>query len=1225
MAEQTYQEALQEMYGSTTIPKVKTGIDSNADQVDLQERSQAAQTYEEELQEMYSTSPTTKKRETAFDGNVSTTDKLNQKDLLQPSRVNTIREYMIAKNGIDYEDIDDETLIDDFVENMRWFNTNSISTAGEVIFMNRANEREKQVAGEAYKLYDQLGSFWTNDGLYGKAEGIFDYIYAAAADPSNYIGLATGGLAKAGTISIAQGGKLAIKKAAADAAKRATKRGSTKKAVIKAQKEAEEAVTKIIQKGEYSGPRAKKLRIEFADNAKKTVVAERQQAAAKLAVAEKTKGAGRNALLATAVTDGAIAYMHDSQIQDVYIEANYQEQYNRTQAWMTTAMGGLIAPAAQLVGRRFKGASGLQDGIDKLDLLARTGPLKDSLPMLNKKTQKKAVKIVRKAYESWAKKVKRGEAEFGTDILPEDVFAEIVLGPLSKPTDPLSPRIGGGLTDIAIEAGVKINKKTPVGDVLTNMVRYLPEEDYMEVSKLIESATAIKLGDLDTMPVELGDLIASSINKLGRSMSVLSQSRRKINDAVVGGNDVLLAATGFDNGKKLDDAINSQPFGYAQNVWKRLLVSSPATTALNLAGFGAFAFGQLAVDLINAGGVAAKAVLTNDKQLMRQAKVYIRVQGQKMRNFADAHTTYEGYMALLDAEPAVKKVLFETIGAGVERTSKQYGIDASKGFVSAIERGVGAANDLTGVRIQDSLTKSQMFMGELDKYIDLKYGRTLDDVLRTGDMKLIDEEVTGQALDTTMRSVFAKDYTKDKGVAAGLAKIVENASATPGIGLILPFGRFMNNVVASSYQFSPLAYLGVAKKIMNKSGTKIQHREAISRATVGTVALVAAARLSESQQDQGLGTFELRQGSAIVDVTNVFPLSYMLAAGKVLNHMAMGKPITSEMRRDLGEQLAVGQIAKDMQFGTDLSSVLDYFNPLGGKDSGGERETMFRSFYNAFTEPGREIVEDEGVFKRAYELTAAPLAGLGADVSESIGKPVGNILAGVFRPLDPINKLVGFLTETDTAKDVRQARGFGKFNQSATKYFDNILEAIGGQTETITGESLRVSSREGELYDPNPLARIFGIKLLPGRTATEKVYSLSGIKGWSKDQRSNMPAYDRIFNETMAPILERRMGKLLNDPRFKAKSITEKRTDVNSVVTNIRTMVRKMVQTQSRGEDYLATIRYKTMGNGNKEQKALAMKHMRDMGVKVGIRDMNYEELRMFNANIQLQKMRAAQ
>jgi len=1216
MAEQTNEELLQEMYGRTTIPKITNGIDSNADQVDLQEQSQAGQSDEELLQEMYGTSSTIKKRETAFDGNVSTTDKLNQKDLLQPSRVNTIREYMIAKNGIDYEDIDDENLIDDFVENMRWFNTNSISTAGEVIFMNRANEREKQVAGEAYKLYDQLSSFWTNDGLYGKAEGIFDYIKAAASDPSNYIGLATGGLAKAGTITIAQGGKLAIKKAAADAAKRATKKGATKKAVIKAQEEAAEAVSKIIQKKSITGPMAKRLRTEFADNAKKTVVAERQQAAAKLAVAEKTKGAGRNALLATAVTDGAIAYMHDGMIQDVYIEANYQEQYNRTQAWMTTAMGGLIAPAAQLVGRRFKGASGLQGGIDKLDLLARTGPLQDSLPMLDKKSQKKAVKVVRKAYDSWAKKVKRGKDK-GASILPEDVFADIILGPRAILDDLDSPRVGGGLTDIAIEAGIKINKKTPVGDVLTNMVRYLPEEDYIEISKLIEGSTAIKLGEIVNSPVELGDIIASSISDLGRSMSVLSQSRRRINDAVVAGNDVLLAATGFDDGKKLDDAINSQPFGYAQNVWKRLLVSSPATTALNLAGFGAFAFGQLAVDLINAGGVAAKAVLTNDKQLMRQAKVYIRVQGQKMRNFADAHTTYEGYMALLDAEPAVKKVLFETIGAGVERTSKQYGIDASKGFASAIERGVGAANDLTGVRIQDSLTKSQMFMGELDKYIDLKYGRTLDDVLRTGDMKLIDEEVTGQALDTTMRSVFAKDYTKDKGVAAGLAKIVENASATPGIGLILPFGRFMNNVVASAYQFSPLAYLGVAKKIMNKSGTKIQHREAISRATVGTVALVAAARLSEAQQEQGLGTFELRQGSSVVDVTNVFPLSYMLAAGKVVNHMVMGKPITSEMERDLGEQLAIGQIAKDMQFGTDLSSVLDYFNPLGGKDSGGERENMLRSFYNAFTEPGREIVEEGGVFKRTYEL--------GADVSESIGKPVGNILAGVFRPLDPLNKLVGFLTETDTAKDVRQARGYGKFNQSATKYFDNILEAIGGQTETITGESLRVASREGELYDPNPLARIFGIKLVPGRTATEKVYSLSGIKGWSKDQRSNMPAYDRIFNETMAPLLERRMGKLLNDPRFKAKNITEKRTDVNSVVANIRTMVRKMVQTQSRGDDYLATIRYKTMGNGNKEQKALAMKHMRDMGVKVGIRDMNYEELRMFNANIQLQKMRAAQ
>ena len=165
-------------------------------------------------------------------------------------------------------------------------------------------------------------------------------------------------------------------------------------------------------------------------------------------------------------------------------------------------------------------------------------------------------------------------------------------------------------------------------------------------------------------------------------------------------------------------------------------------------------------------------------------------------------------------------------------------------------------------------------------------------------------------------------------------------------------------------------------------------------------------------------------------------------------------------------------MARDAQFGTDLGATLDYFLPIGGAEMGGERTNMFRDLYNSFTDPGKEYVDGEqpGVFKRAYEM--------GEGTAEAVGKPLGNIVAGVFRPLDPINKLTGFMFDVDTIKDPRQARGYAKFNQSATRYFDNILEAIGGETENITGESLRVASREGEIYDPNPLARIFGLKIL---------------------------------------------------------------------------------------------------------------------------------------------------
>jgi len=1156
--------------------------------------------------------PPQKKSGDRFEPTSNGDTNLTQADLMSPQRLNTIREYMIAKNGVDYQDYDDEKVIDDFVENMRWFNTNTLSTAGEVVFMNRASEREKQVAGEAYKLYDQLGSFWSNDGLYGRAEGIFDYVKAAASDPSNYIGLLTGGAAKAGTLTIAQGGKIAVKKAAADAAKRAARRGSTKKGAQKAGEDAAASTAKMLEKMELKGPQARKIKKDAFNNATKKYVAEQEQAAAKLVTAKASKKANRNALIATALTDSAVAYVQDDKIQDIFLDANYQEQYNRMQSLMVTAAGGLLAPAAQLGFRQFKGASGFEKGIDKLDLLERTGPLTDFLPMATKKNQKKAVKVIRKAYANWAKKVKSGDAISNGELLPDAVFVDIMLGPQSVPGNNASRF--GGIADIAVESGVKLKegalKNKTVSDIMTNIIRYMPEEDFVEIRDLLqESMSGIHAGTLALSPIKFGDVVAKTISGYATGLGTMGLIAQRLNKTVIGGNRILANAVTDAEKKQVEEAI-SQPLGYAQNVWKRLLVSSPATTALNLAGFGTFGLGQAAADMMNAGMVGAWGALSGNKDLLRQAKVYARINGQKMRNFADPLTTYEAYMKLLDNLPKAKKVLFETVGTGVDRTGGRFGID-----LPAVEKVVGAANDLTGVRIQDSLTKSQMFMSEIDKYVDIKHGRTLDDVMAKGDLDLIDEEVVGLALDTTMKSVFAKNYTgkEQAQLPRALAKVVETASSAPGIGFILPFGRFMNNVVASSYQWSPLAYTGIASDIMRKSTTKIQNREANARALVGTSALIYAAYFAESQEEQGLDTFQLRSGSSIVDVQNVFPLSYLLSAGKVANHYIMGKPITAQMTKDLGEQLAIGQVSRDIQFGTDVSNVLDYLFPIGGPDTGGERVNIARDLYNAFTEPGKEAVENGGKVNKLYEF--------GSDVSEAIGKPFGNIVAGAFRPLDPINKMVGFMTGTDTAKDVRQARGFGKFSQASTKYFDNIIETLMGETKNITGESLRVASREGELYDPNPLARIFGLKLLQGRTSTEKIYSLVGKRAYTGDSRSNVPAYDRILNEFMAPSLERRLGTLINNPDFVKADIGTKREQVNNTLKDVRAIMRKAIKQGSTGEDWLQSLRYDVLRKGNKAQRASALKSMREEGITANVKDFNYSELQMFEARIKVLQM----
>ena len=93
-------------------------------------------------------------------------------------------------------------------------------------------------------------------------------------------------------------------------------------------------------------------------------------------------------------------------------------------------------------------------------------------------------------------------------------------------------------------------------------------------------------------------------------------------------------------------------------------------------------------------------------------------------------------------------------------------------------------------------------MTSIDKYTTTtKKGKTFQDVLESGNLVDLDQEVMDKAMGDTLKSVFAFDYTVSKSLGgfAGLwHKAVEKASNTassnPFIGFVLPFGRFMNNV-----------------------------------------------------------------------------------------------------------------------------------------------------------------------------------------------------------------------------------------------------------------------------------------------------------------------------------------------------------------------------------------------------------------------------------------------
>ena len=1180
-----------------------------------------------------------------FESDTREGEKLKKQDLYRRDRLNKIRNYMIGKKGATYRTAEAETVVEDFVDTMRRFNTNIVATAGEARFISKADDKTKNIAKEAYDLYDSLGNVFVNDGVFGAMDGVKDYILAVATDPTNYLGLVTGFAGKAGALGVSEASKAAIKNSVAAAARRAAQSGATKEAAKKAGDDAAEAMIKKLTGSGYTKASMTRAADSAAKAARAKVRFEAGRRAARKATVEGgevtlTKGrlkprtikfgmqqAGKKAVLQTTAIDSLLAGYQDMAIQDLYLDVGSQEKYSAAQTAMSLALGGVggglhytfgkadgISGFAEAADMARAGARGEEFPLKKfkaareeLKKLKQSGADKDTIkkqqrlvsklqsqaigkPLLAKKSIDKAAKEMKDAIKSWGEKVRSGKEELakgeGNQIMPESLLSQIMLGYTTADKATAEGKLPvGGLAKIFNENGIKFSKKTKVSDVMTNLLQYMPEEELKEISKLFKKETSIDLGTTATLAVDLGDVIAATTSGAGSTLSVMAAVRRATDAGVVSGNEILSTAL---EQKEVRDTLEKEGLfgtakrakrlGYAQNVWKRLLVSSPATTAANVAGFAQFYGGQGVADIFASGqlyvaalGAASVGKKELSQDLFRKSRVYRDIQSQKMKNFLDPLATYETFVNLMDDigdNKEFKGLLFETIGGGVERTAKRYNVDVNNPVIKNAEIFADASMTITGVRVQDTFTKSQMFMSELDKYVRLKHDKNLIDVLKSGDMKMLDDDVIGGAVDTTLRSVFSKDYTTDDQYLGAVARAVEQASNTPVLGTVIPFGRFMNNVVATGYQWSPLSLAGVASRIVKKE-PGIKTNEAFARSLVGTTGLLLAMGLDNERQKKGLGVNEIEMSGTVMDVRNVFPFSLFLVAGRVGNLAVKQETIPPELIEELGNQLAIGQVARDLQFGNDVFNAIDFFS------SGGR----------------------------------------GADL-DALYKSMGNIAAGATRPLDAINRSIGFLADNDNAKDVRQADGFlPVFTQSSTKYFDNILEALVGESETLTGENLRVSSREGDIYDANPLARIFGLNIKRGKTATEQAYTLTNLQSWKQDQRSNIPTYDRLFNEGLAPMLEKRMQILLSSKRFQEGDLEYKRGRVKYELKKARDQLRDYFDIPG-SSAYLDQQRYRASTKGNNFQKDKAMKHMKSLGVDAELKDFNFRELKTYESYI---------
>ena len=1096
-----------------------------------------------------------------------------------------IRDYMIERMGVDYQTKSDEDVVDDFVKHMRYFNSNTVMTAGEVRFVTKANDRQKETARKAYQIYDQLGNVFVNDGLMGAVKGVGDYVFAAASDPTNYLGILTGGIGRAAAGGVQVSGKQVIKAAVRKAGRDALRSGATKKAAREAGRKAgKEAAERAAARG-MTDKRTKGI----YDKVSKLVETEAKKTIPRDAMKEAQKNLFRTAatksLYATTALDATAAVYQDIANQEARLEVGAQDSFSKTQSAFSALLGG-VAGGAQLITRKLgAGKSGFEDTRTETEKLAQN-TIDLYAPILKKTDTPEAAKAIRKATDKWNAKVARGKKGRGEVIDDSQLIREIMFGDVEGEI--------GGLVGVFRSKGYKVGKEVHISDVMTNVANSLTQKELEDINIAFAKHTGFKFGDLTGARVKLGDLMADRFSEAGKTLQVASQVSKTLNSGLLAAETKIKLQSNTikkaeESEKTLADGTKvpkpPEPLRYGQSVWKRLLVSSPATTALNVAGFSQYYVGQTIADLFSSTALMTKGVAQSTyntkaaQESFRQARALSSLQVQKLRNLMDPYTTRDAYMKFLEDPENLdaQKVLFETMAGGVDASAKRYGMDPNNPTFRNVEAFTRAMNQITGVRIQDTFTKSQMFMTDMDKYLRLKRGVTLKEALLSDDI-IIDDEVISGALDTTLKSVFAKDYTtkEQPEIIRTAAKFVETVSNTPFLGTILPFGRFFNNVVATAYQWGPFSapetlLKPMYKRIVKKEGMGVSEMDAAARTTVGIAGLILASQYDKERRDEGLGVYEINVGGGkIIDAKNTYPFSAFLAAGRIFNMKLNGETVPPELIQEMGTQVAVGQLAKDAQFGNDLNNLLDV---LINQDEGA-RGAQFNAFQKTF----------------------------------------GNLLAGTTRPLDAVNKIVGFAMGKDAAKDVRQADGLGLFTQTSTKYFDNILEAFIGKTDTITGEDLKVATREGEIYDANPFARIFGLTIKQGRTATEKAYSMSEMHDWTASERTKVPAYDKIFNSMLAPILERQTQRLLRTEQFMKADLPERRGMLKAVLRSAKKQIRERLDDgYTTGDNVKLRAAYKAKSKFSKEITTEAKKVLKEkFGVSGDIEDYSFAELDLF-------------
>ena len=1160
--------------------------------------------------------------------------KLTQSDLLEDDRfLDTIKDYMEEREGIDeLTDLTDKEIVTSFVNKMRRFQAGqSVVTIGEVAWLNKADENTRQVAGEAYKLFDNMENIFTGkrSTFLERLDAVGDYARAAIVDPVNLVGIGAG---KAVTFF---GAKAAAQKAKQLAIQATAQKLLEKKGSQLTKKKALELATK-------------KPEIIVGGTAQRVTAKEAERYFVKKGMQEFAEKEGKKRIgkeLATAgVTDMGVSVGIDLAYQSGMIKSMRQEEYSQIQTGLA-AFSGIVAPAYTVLSKklsredkqiyeklRAEKQTKIAQATKNLDVTLT--PLGDLL--------EKGVSLTMKEKEAQGKLVR--EFLGPTDSYAEyDFFKTFIWGNDELGVQGLVHNLkenGVRITDDYLEANFEGKPAKFLADVISQMNpkdmgkflatlnkadvrKRLPDynralKEYMKERGIPEGA---KIEDEEIMEFFSG-YFSSYASLQGRGLKLFQPIAQVL--GARGKIETPKAAKTMEEALKplmADDFLTAtrKRVDYVQRNVIRSLVTNPGTSALNIIGWSNYTVMQSITDFIKASlyvpqaffesAVGKTADATNSIQ---KAKLLFGLQKDKLRNVLDPESTYNDFTDYLAVRPDVQDKLMRYISGGVDSKEmvKDLGFDPMENvFFRTGEKTTNFFQALYGVQAQDVLTKSVEFMYNIDKRIRTQYKMSYDDFINSGRMEELMSTkeyiaLESRAVDDTLKAVFGKKYgnkSKEAGYIAQTAYLIEEARRFPVFGLALPFGQFFNNTVAF---FADYSGLNAPAKLWNRVGYYKQDK-------------IKAKMLKQFNDENGYDTA----------LTEEF-LNQMEKVGK--RTYQEGDVVESVIKGTIGwsyiaylaqqEEKYIDQgLSWDQEKGSGGETVTKQYDfpaslfkyagrILAHKNRGEETpKDLKKIFWDVFGlgQVDRSLgVYERGIGNILIGLEMGDFKGLMKAGGKITGEVVATAGAGLTRPLDPINQFLGFM-EGENYVNVDRRQGNKVLNNSF-RYVDEIFQNLLALENPPEKKNATTN-----IPKPSQFTKVVGYREIGKQSYTERMFNSIGRPNWRVGFFGDVPEADSALNNRIFYFLEDRAKSLMLSKGFKDLSTNEKKQKVERILNlakkNTKDSMKSSVIIEDRQLEKLYTLD-KKYNNGE------VTRAMKDIGMEGDYDNLNYEQLELLEA-----------